>query len=124
MSVRYAISGGEVVYISTTIVRGDDSNKQYDKEIIKKYDSGNFIADWYKATEYMIRYMKTYDVAFSRGIDDYIHLSNKYTKVYLKKYGSQWILSKDINDGYIFYVNKGTNPTSVELKQLCSDEKE
>lgn len=123
LSVRYSISGGIVIYLSTTIVKGDDSNKQYDKEIIKTYDSGNFVKDWYNALEYAIKHMKKYNIVFSKGIDDYVHLSNKYKKVYLKKYNNHWTLFNNINDGYVFYVLKDSNLSWEDLKQLCIDEK-
>jgi hypothetical protein len=122
-AIRYAISGGVIIYISIIIFHGDDNNKQYDKEIIKKCDSGDFVKDWYHATEYMIRYMKKYTIIYSSGIGDFINLSNQYEKIYLKKYNNNWTLFRDINNGYTFYILKGTSPTWDELKQQCTDEK-
>jgi predicted small secreted protein len=129
MSVRFGICGGDIIYLSIIIFTGKDSNKAYDKHVIESFDSGNFVVDWYNATNYIARHNNDYDISYSNGITDFINLSGLYEEVYLRNTNGEWQLDhfKPDKSGKFFelYIEKANLSQSwEEFKNYCKNYQE
>lgn len=129
----YDENGGRVEKTPSTL----EYHSVYLHTQTKKYvfDSGNFVKDWYDAKkqyteiqedEPFLSGSSTCDHFFMDGADfdsAYLHLENdKGVLKYLDKTEDElWFLSqKEVyEEGWEFFVPKGTQPTWEELKEMC-----
>ena len=104
------------------------------KDGVHKFESGNFVKDWYDAKK---KYMEIMDVEpFLSGSSTCDHFQGdggKFDSGYLHvvdgKPALKYIDNSDPNylftqqeiyeDGWEFFVPEGTQPTWEELKELC-----
>ena len=90
-----------------------------------KFDSKDFIKDWYNALKTYINVEYKNDnsiLSFSSSIDDFIMDNDEYDVKYLIQVDDKFeLLSDDIEDkGILVFVNKNENPTWEELKNYCT----
>lgn len=96
-----------------------------------KFNSGNFVKDWYDAKK---KYLETEDedpvFCHSSSVDHFLMDGAKYDSAYLHVVEGKPVLkyldrTKDdwyidpIGDGWEFFVNEGETPTFEELKESC-----
>lgn len=96
-----------------------------------KFNSGNFVKDWYDAKK---KYLETEEedpvFCHSSSVDHFLMDGAKYDSAYLHVVDGKPVLkyldrTKDdwyidpIGDGWEFFVNEGETPTFEELKESC-----
>jgi len=92
----------------------------------KKFDSGNFLKDWYDLIKWINFADLNEPVIGSSSVDHFIMDGAPYDSAYLKidddkkPYLSYEYDYRD--EGIEFFVPKGTQPTWEELRKLCDDE--
>lgn len=86
-----------------------------------KFQSGNFIKDWYNAKK---KFIKTENLTESfyelDTVDNFINDDAPYDRSYLKIiYNTPTLFYENIDNGWLFFVPKGERPSWVELKKMC-----
>lgn len=99
-------------YISVKV-----SSRKDDKTV--KFDSGNFVKDWWDAMKYLIIDLEwEYPTSFSSSVDNFITDGDKYDSMYLvEKDEVNELQSEYDEDGIEFFVPNGTQLTWKELTE-------
>jgi len=89
----------------------------------KKFNSGDFVKDWYDAIKWIIQFETEEPVCNSSSVDHFIMDggSKFYDSAYLVIGGDKPTLHYEYREGIEFFVSKGTKPTWKELKEICDD---
>lgn len=91
----------------------------------KVFNSGNFVKDWFDLMKFIITELRKTEMHFvgSSSVDHFFMDGAKYDKAYLVLFdkNDETVLKYDekYNDGHLFYVPEGTQPTWAELKKMC-----
>jgi len=92
----------------------------------KKFDSGNFVKDWYDLIKWIMHADLNEPIIGSSSVDHFIMDGAPYDSSYLKfneEKKPYLSYEHDYSDeGIEFFVPKGTQPTWEELRKLCDDE--
>jgi len=92
---------------------------------IKRFDSGDFVKDWYDATKYILTELPNeLHHSNSSTVDHFIMDGDAYDSAYLEfdEVSEQPYLSyENAFDGIELFVKAGTKPTWNELRELCGD---
>jgi len=88
-------------------------------KVTKKFDSGNFVKDWWDAMKYLIIELEwEYPTSFSSSVDHFMMDGDKYDSMYLvEKNGISELQSEYDEEGIEFFVPKGTELTWKELTE-------
>ena len=118
--IRYE-EGTNTGYEYVEICYGDDE--------VKKFDSGDFVRDWYYLMKWIILDADLQEpLCNSSSVDHFIMDGAPYDSAYLipdedktrLEYAeSCW--DECVDKGIEFFVPKGTKPTWKELKAICDD---
>jgi hypothetical protein len=99
------------------------SSRKDDKTV--KFDSGNFVKDWWDAMKYLIVELEwEYPTSFSSSVGHFITDGDNYDSMYLvddedSPKGSE-LQSEYTEDGIEFFVPKGTQLTWLELTEYVN----
>jgi hypothetical protein len=95
----------------------------------KIFNSGNFVKDWYDLVKFIIMELSKTESHFigSSSTDHFFMDGAKFDEAYLVdgivNGETKSVLKYDGNneeeDGILFYVPEGTQPTWAELKEMC-----
>ena len=93
------------------------SSRKDDKTV--KFDSGNFVKDWWDAMKYLIIELEwEYPTSFSSSVDHFITDGDKYDSMYLVEKNGVSELQKEYDEeGIEFFVPFGTELTWKELTE-------
>lgn len=110
---------------------------RYSGDKVKKFNSGDFVKDWYYANRFIIKELLDKETHFSHSssvdhflFDTRLHrddniLESRYDECFLRVIDEQPKLcytDEYYEEGVLFYyVDKGTAPTWEELKERCGD---
>lgn len=91
------------------------------KDETKKFNSGNFVKDWWDAMKYLIMELQwDSPTSFSSSVNHFIMDGDEYDSMYLVNGDNGHELQSEYTeDGIEFFVHKGTTPTWKELKDYC-----
>jgi len=112
---------------SITYEEGTDAGYEYveisygDNEV-KKFDSGNFVRDWFACMKFIIfsNISENEPILNSSSIDHFIMDGAPYDSAYLiPAEGNTQLSYEYVEDRLEFFVPKGTKPTWKELKEMC-----
>jgi hypothetical protein len=109
-------------YESVDISYGDGMNEE------KEFASGNFVKDWYYMRKFMIQNLSDteHNFCYSSSVDHFIMDGAPFDSAILKfkadntpylDYAHDYLLGGD--NGIEFFVEKNTQPTWEELKEIC-----
>ena len=87
----------------------------------KKFNSGDFVKDWYDAIKWIIQSKIEEPVCNSSSVDHFIMDGAPYDSAYLVIDGDKPTLHYEYCEEIELFVSKGTKPTWKELKKICDD---
>lgn len=94
---------------------------------VKKFDSGNFVKDWYDCTKFCITKIGNKEpIIHSSSVNHFIMDGAKYDSAYLVVTEKSTSLSYDSKlhgENIELFVEENTTPTWEELRKICGDEK-
>ena len=115
--INYTEFGGENLGYKSIDISYDNLKKKRD------FDSGNFVKDWYNLVKFMIMELSKTESHFvgSSSTDHFFMDGAKFDEAYLIDENEKSVLKYDAyyEDGIVFYVPEGTQPTWEELKEKC-----
>ncbi len=110
--------GNDLEYRSVDLSHSDLTER-------KVFDSGDFVKDWYNCIKFVsLNLCEKEHVSFSSSVDHFIMDGAPYDSAYLvpEENGETFTLryEKEFSSkGIEFFVKEGTQPTWIELKQMC-----
>jgi len=97
----------------------------YGENEVKKFDSGDFVKDWYDCMKHIILGDLNEPIMNSSSVDHFIMDGAPYDSAYLIPDDENTQLFYEYSDKRLeFFVPRGTKPTWSELKEMCGDVKE
>lgn len=115
--INYTEFGGENLGYKSIDISYDNLKKK------RVFDSGNFVKDWYNLVKFMIMELSKTESHFvgSSSTDHFFMDGAKFDEAYLIDENEKSVLKYDAyyEDGIVFYVPEGTQPTWEELKEKC-----
>lgn len=93
----------------------------------KKFDSGNFVKDWYDCIKFCITKIQNSEpIIHSSSVNHFFMDGAKYDSAYLVVTKEKTSLSYDSEnhgENIELFVEENTTPTWEELRKICGDEK-
>lgn len=106
---------GKIIYESVEVSYGDDL------ELVKVFDSGNFVKDWYSRTKFVITEIQTSEYHFcSSVVDHFIMDGAPYDTLWLAINGKDISLQPTYQNLSVrFFVEKGERPSWEDFRKMC-----
>jgi hypothetical protein len=108
-----------ISYVEPDVTTYENVNISCNNGIKQKFDSGNFIIDWYNAIKYCVINLDEI-IMFSSSVNHFITDGKLYDSAYLFIIDDKPVFKYDDYNGIEHFVPKGMKYTWEEYKKLVS----